>query len=384
MGRQAPSPVSCGPARRRCYHPPRMRILHLAAGNRWTGAAAPAFAEVEALRGAGVDAHYAYVGGYKLEAKLAARRDFAHPLIAKAQNPVSFFRSVAAIGQLLDHHGFDVVHAHLTYDHWLARAAVRGRQVRVARTFHARRVLRRDPFTRSLLNATDLVCVINDTFAADPAIAHANPVFTPPPLDERQFGPEGADVREAYGIAAGAPLLTVIGKLSQGRGFEAALETFALVRAARADARLMIIGHGEHRPALEAHAATLGITPAVVWAGYHEEDLAEHYRAADILLFAARGSDEGHRAILEAMACATIPATYPIDGIPALLGPLTSQLMAASSEPAALAQRVLGILDEQDFAQVRDRVHVRAGEFGYDRAAARLIAAYGRVRNGRN
>ena len=27
-----------------------MKILHLAAGNRWTGAAAPAFAEVEALR----------------------------------------------------------------------------------------------------------------------------------------------------------------------------------------------------------------------------------------------------------------------------------------------------------------------------------------------
>ena len=30
-----------------------MKILHLAAGNRWTGAAAPAFAEVEALRAAG-------------------------------------------------------------------------------------------------------------------------------------------------------------------------------------------------------------------------------------------------------------------------------------------------------------------------------------------
>src|SRR6185369_2565161 len=39
----------------------RMKVLHLAAGNRWTGAAAPAFAEVEALRMAGADAHYAYV-----------------------------------------------------------------------------------------------------------------------------------------------------------------------------------------------------------------------------------------------------------------------------------------------------------------------------------
>ena len=43
-----------------------MKVLHLASANRWTGAPAPAFAETEALREAGIDAHYAYVGGYKL------------------------------------------------------------------------------------------------------------------------------------------------------------------------------------------------------------------------------------------------------------------------------------------------------------------------------
>src|SRR5436189_2708985 len=123
-----------------------MRVLHLAAGNRWTGAAAPAFAEVEALRAAGVDAHYAYVGGYKLEAKLR-HHDFAHPLLAKAQNPIAFSRTVAALDRMIHQHGFDVLHAHLTYDHWLARFAARNHDIRIARTFHARRVLRTDPFT---------------------------------------------------------------------------------------------------------------------------------------------------------------------------------------------------------------------------------------------
>ena len=118
-----------------------MRILHLAAGNRWTGAAAPAFAEVEALRAAGVDAHYAYVGGYKLQAKLA-HHDFAHPIIEKAQNPVTFVRSIQAIERLVHQHGFDVIHAHLTYDHWLARIVARDHPAgRVARTFHPRRLL---------------------------------------------------------------------------------------------------------------------------------------------------------------------------------------------------------------------------------------------------
>src|SRR3954452_20970325 len=92
----------------------KMKVLHLAAGNRWTGAAAPAFAEVEALREAGVDAHYAYVGGYKLQAKLA-HHDFAHPLIEKAQNPFSFSRTVAKLEHMVEQHGFDIIHAHLTY-----------------------------------------------------------------------------------------------------------------------------------------------------------------------------------------------------------------------------------------------------------------------------
>jgi glycosyltransferase involved in cell wall biosynthesis len=328
-----------------------MRVLHLAAGNRWTGAAAVAFAEVEALRAAGVDAHYAYVGGYKLEAKLR-HHDFAHALIEKAQNPLSFRRTLAALRRLGP---FDIVHAHLTYDHWLARFL----GGRTARTFHARRVMRTDPIHRNLFGRTDLLFAINSTFA----LPGRELVFTPPPLDHRQFHPEGPAIPKT------SKLVTVIGKLSAGRGFEDALQTFAALRRLRQDAKLMIIGHGEHRPILEQLASSLGIADDVTWAGYHEDDLAEHYRASDVLLFTARGSDEGHRAILEAMACGVPPATYPIDGVSALLH--TSHIASAAS-PASLAALASTLLDRD----VRRAVYEKSLEFGYDRAAQRLLDAY--------
>ncbi|HKO54462.1 MAG TPA: glycosyltransferase family 4 protein [Thermoanaerobaculia bacterium] len=331
-----------------------LKVLHLAAGNRWTGAAAPAFAEVEALRAAGVDAHYAYVGGYKLEAKLK-HHDFAHPLIAKTQNPVSFARTVQALRRLVDRHGFDVVHAHLTYDHWLARFAVSGTASRLARTFHARRVLRSDPFTKSLLGRTHHLFVINRAFRLEGA------VFTPPPVDHRQFHPDGRDVRAAYGVSDEEKLLCVIGKLAKGRGFELALDTLALLP----DIRMMIIGHGEHRPALEAHARRIGVDARVIWAGYHEDDLAEHYRAANALLFTARGSDEGHRAVLEAMACGVPPAVAPLEGIDALVPP---ELIARAQTAEALAETVRNA--------PRIDVSARSQQFGYGAAAERLIAAY--------
>ena len=339
-----------------------MKVLHLAAGNRWTGAAAPAFAEVLALREAGVDAHYAYVGGYKLQAKIGGF-DFAHPIIAKAQNPFSFASTVGAIRRLIEHHRFDIVHAHLTYDHWLTRFA--SRDSRIARTFHSQRVIRSDPFTRHLLKRTDLICTVNDTFR----IENRDAVFTPPPLDDDQFQPNGPDVRETYGIPPDALLVMAIGKLSAGRGFEIVLRAFAKIRAEANNARLMIIGHGEHRPKLEALARELRIE--VTWAGYHEEDLADHYRAANFLLFTAKGSDEGHRAVIEAMGCGTVPVAAPLDGMDAILDPA---LIAPSPEPDAIARTLLGHVKALE--ALRKSVLERSARFAYRPAAQRLIAAY--------
>jgi glycosyltransferase involved in cell wall biosynthesis len=352
-----------------------MKVLHLAAGNRWTGAAAPAFAEVEALRGAGIDAHYAYVGGYKLQAKLA-HHDFAHPLIEKAQNPFSFSRTVAKLEHMVEQHGFDIIHAHLTYDHWLARMLARGRPLVLARTFHARRVLRTDPFTRSLLARTPLSFVINDAFRKAPLLRERESVFTPPPLDHHQFSAEGPNARALYGIPANTNVVAAIGKLSRDRGFESALRTFALLREKIANTRLMIIGHGEHRAALEQLAQSLGIANDVTWAGYHEDDLAEHYRAANLLLFTARGSDEGHRAILEAMACGVPPASYPLEGVPALVG--DSAHIAQSATADALATTAAALL-AREREPLRTAMNERSREFRYARAAERLIVAYERA-----
>ena len=196
-------------------------------------------------------------------------------------------------------------------------------------------------------------------------------VFTPPPLDLAQFSPDGPDVRAVYG--ADRKLVTVIGKLSKGRGFEEALQTFSKMHGAR----LMIIGHGEHRPVLEALSQSLGIDGDVIFAGYHEDDLAEHYRASDLLLFTARGSDEGHRAVLEAMACGVPVATFPIEGVDALV---PREWIAPSSDPASLAALAQSLL-ARDPAALRAAAAERAQEFGYDRAAERLIAAYSRGRD---
>ena len=351
-----------------------MKILHLAAGNRWTGAAAPAFTEVEALRAAGVEAHYAYVGGYKLQAKIGGI-EFAHPIIEKAQNPLAFARSVAAIRRLIREIGIDVLHAHLTYDHSLSRFAARMSPIRIARTYHSRRAIRSDLLSSSMVRRSNFVFVVNETFTRHPVLRTKSVIFTPPPLDDRLFRADGPDVRARYAVGPDDKLLCVIGKVSAGRGFEEALQTLAVVRRNEPGTRLMIIGHGEHRMRLEHLSRELGVAQAVIWAGYHEEDLPEHYRAADVLLFTAAGSDEGHRAIIEALGCGVTPAVFPIAGVEALVGSFAPPLVAQSPTPESLAEVVIRLL-RTSRAEGRAVAAARATTFNLASAAQRLLAGY--------
>jgi glycosyltransferase involved in cell wall biosynthesis len=144
------------------------------------------------------------------------------------------------------------------------------------------------------------------------------------------------------------------------------------------NAKLMIIGHGEHRGALETMSRGLKVAADIIWAGYHEEGLADHYRAADFLLFTSKGSDEGHRAVIEAMACGTVPITAPLAGMSAILGNhLSASLTASEGSPDSLASTLLSRVDLLD--DLRERVVDRATDFTYPRAAERLITIYSTI-----
>lgn len=353
-----------------------MRVLHLASFNRWTGATAPALAEAEALQEAGVEALFGFVGNHKLEERL---RDtaFAHPIIEQSQNPASMFRSMQAITRFAQERGVEILHAHLTYDHVLATMVAQRLGLRVVRTFHSRRTLRRDPFTRSLMRRTHGVAVVNDTFLQ--RVESDNAVFTPPPVNQRIFRPDGPNARQTLGLAADHPVVGLIGKVSPHRGFEDAFETFALVRQSMPRARMVVVGHGPHRDSLEALARKLSIAGQTIWVGYHEEDLPEYFRVMNTMMFTRTGSDEGHRAVIEALACGVPVGCFPLPGVSTLLGKLSSRLLAREEKPEALAPVIVGQLQRP----IEAPECVAATELNsYANTAQRLIDLYRRLPSG--
>jgi glycosyltransferase involved in cell wall biosynthesis len=103
------------------------------------------------------------------------------------------------------------------------------------------------------------------------------------------------------GADAGARVVVAVGRLSQEKGFDLLLESWAAATAGRPGWTLRIHGSGPEQTALTAQAQRLGIAAGVDFAGQTDDVAAALVQGS---IFAAPSRAEGFpMALLEAMAC---------------------------------------------------------------------------------
>lgn len=341
-----------------------MRILQLVAGEKWTGAAAVVFAQTRALVEAGLEAQFGFVSESPLAARLAAV-GWARPLLTRPRSPLDYLADARRLRETVLRERFDVIHAHLSHDHYLAAAAVRGTGVALARTFHHLQHVRRDPLSRGLSSATDAVAFSNSEIAR--ACGRDGPVASPV-VDATAFSPGArpSALLARLGVPSGAFVIGTVGKIATGRGHDLAIE--ALARAPER-ACLLHVGKGEDRPALQRRAEALGLADRNFWAGYQEELLPELYRAMDVLLFTASGSDQGQRAILEAMASGVPIVSVDLPGVCDLVRPGEDGFVESDVPGLSAALRRIA-----DSPVVRERLAAAARERALEFEGRRFVA----------
>jgi glycosyltransferase involved in cell wall biosynthesis len=346
-----------------------VRILHVVASEKWTGAAAVVWDWTEALAGAGVEAQFAFVAKSPLARRLASAGR-ARPLFSRAHGPFGVLGDRRRLRDTLLRERFDIVHAHLSHDHYLAAAAVPGTGVRLVRTIHHVDQVRRDPVSRALLRRTATVSYANRSIAERCQLdgeVHA------PVVDQSVFAPgeRPQALLARFGVPPGAFVAGTVGKLSRGRGHEEAIDAAAGVEGAF----LLHVGKGEHQPALERRAARLNAAPRNVWAGYQEGLLPDLYRAMDVFVFAASGSQQGHRAILEAMASGLPVLALDVPGVEDLMTDGVEGLVARDVPGLAAALARLR-QDTALRARMGAAARQRALGFSAERFAAQAVPFY--------
>jgi glycosyltransferase involved in cell wall biosynthesis len=353
-----------------------VRILQLIAGKKWTGTAAVVFDQTAALVEAGAEAQFGFVADSPLATRLLPL-GWARPLFSAAPGPVRWFHDLRTLSATLAREGFDAVHCHGSHDHYVAAAARRGlREGRplLARTIHNLAHARGDPFSRALFRRTDAFAFANRAIAG--RFGKEGPVQSPV-VDVERFRPgaKPAARLRSLGVPEGGVVVGTVGKMAAGRGHREAIEVTSTLPA---DVVLLHVGKGELRPSLEARAAALGAGGRNFWAGYAEDELPELYRAMDVFLFPASGSEQGQRAILEAMSSGLPVVALDLPGVADLITHGNEGFIVP--RPADLAPALEKLrCDPALRARLGERGRARAREFGPESFARRAKEFYARL-----
>jgi len=353
-----------------------MRILNLVAGQKWTGIAAVAFDQTAALVAAGVEAQFGFVGDSPLAARLHLL-GWARPVLRPLRSPLDYIRETRGLAAMLARERFDVIHAHASHDHWIAAAALAMSKpsppIPLVRTLHSlRHANPRSAGTTALFGRTRAFAFANGEIAAAFRSVAAGPVHSPV-IDAEKFHPAASpgDERRALGLPKEGFLAGTVGKMAEGRGHREAIAAGASVPGVT----LVHVGHGELMPALKDLAARLGATDRNVFLGYQEEILPALFRAWDAFVFPASGSEQGQRAILEAMASGVPVVAVSVAGVADLMSDGVEGYVVASGAEIGPALARLAA-DPALRAAMGARGRQRALEFTAEKFAAKAIAFY--------
>jgi glycosyltransferase involved in cell wall biosynthesis len=278
-------------------------------------------------------------------------------------HPSSWLQDVRTLGAFLRRTPVDVLHTHLSHDHWLALSAVtlvlagRRRVPIQVRTVHSLRPPRslsnRWLFRHGVAHLIAESSTLQRDLAEKLGISSTRVSAVAGAVDSQRFHPglSGACIRRQLGMSATTPLVGIVARLAASRGHLTLVEAFAQVHTAIPAARLLIIGKGEFRPHIERRIHELGLADAVVFAGHREDDLPEVLAALDVFVLLAPGSEGSCRAVLEAMAAGKAVVATRVGALQDIVLDGETGLLIAPQAHSALAHAISRLLRAPDQAR---------------------------------
>ena len=177
-------------------------------------------------------------------------------------------------------------------------------------------------------------------------------------IDLGRFERSLASPERVAGYRRGAGrVVGTIGRLVPQKAIHVLLDATPALLQDDPATRVLVVGDGPLRGALEAQASRLGIAHAVEFAGY-QEDVVSAYAAMDVFVLPSR--DEGFGLVfLEAMAVGVPVIGTRVIGSEDAVEDGTTGLLVPYADAPALAQAIRRLLDD---AELRCRLRDTAAE----------------------
>ncbi len=275
--------------------------------------------------------------------------------------PLDDLRACWELVRLIRRERFTVVHTHCSKAGLIARVAARIAGVPVVvHTFHifaahdglsrGRRLayLALDRSVRSLAHYYVAVAPRVAREAVEHRLAPPGRVAVVPSAVALEDIPEQEDptVRRELGIPEGAPIVGTVGRIVAQKAPLDFVRMCAAVYAERPDARFVMVGDATLETAgleeqTRAEAERLGVP--VIFTGFRD-DAPRIAAAFDVYCVPSLYEGLG-RAVTEAMASARPVVATAVNGVPDLVEPGATGLLATPGDPESMARSVIWMLD---------------------------------------
>jgi glycosyltransferase involved in cell wall biosynthesis len=202
-------------------------------------------------------------------------------------------------------------------------------------------------------------------------------------LDPNPFASgTGARIRSQFGIAAGRPLVGMIGRVGSWKGQEILCEAAALVAQRRPDAMFLLVGgvhdnQTQRLDALRARVTALDIEEHVRISDFRR-DIPDVMAALDLYVHPTTEPEPFGMTVLEAMAAGKAVIAADHGGPREIIVPGETGLLVRPRDPRALADAILEVLAEPERRHAMGEAGRRraATDFSLDTFVARYDALY--------
>jgi glycosyltransferase involved in cell wall biosynthesis len=161
---------------------------------------------------------------------------------------------------------------------------------------------------------------------------------------------ETRQLRDRLGLACSERIILAVGRLSREKGHADLFEALGRLRASPdgADVRLVLVGDGPEREALQRIAVAHGLRDRIVFAG-HVSDVRPFYTIADLLALPSH-SEGSPNVLLEAMAGGLPIVATAVGGVPEIVDHERTGLLVPERDPAAMAAAIKRMLQDRELA----------------------------------
>ncbi len=174
-----------------------------------------------------------------------------------------------------------------------------------------------------------------------------------------------ANIHAEFWLPTHAPVVGAVGALTQEKGHKYLIEAAALVVRDVPDARFVVLGDGDLRPALERQVKELHLEKHVILAGFRA-DVLSFIRSFDVFVMSSLFEGLG-TSLLDAMALAKPAVASDTGGIPEVVSHGETGLLVPPRDPQELAAAITTLLRNPEERE-------RMGRAGLDRVK-RLFSA---------